>query len=62
MVRVERGSPAWHLGLREADLIAGVNRRDVRSVQELLAALRGATRPTVLNMVRRKYLFAIVLR
>jgi serine protease Do/serine protease DegQ len=62
VVRVERGSPAWNLGLRAGDLIAGVNRREVRSVQELMAALRRATRPIVLNIVRGEYLFAIVLR
>jgi S1-C subfamily serine protease len=62
VVRVERGSPAWNLGLREGDLIAAVNRRKVLSVQELMAALRAATRPIVLNVVRGEYLFAIVLR
>jgi serine protease Do/serine protease DegQ len=62
VVRVERGSPAWNLGLREGDVIAGVNRGRVQSVQELLAALRGATRPIVLNVVRGDYVFAIVLR
>jgi serine protease Do/serine protease DegQ len=62
VVRVERDSPAWNLGLREGDVIAAVNRRRVRSVEELAAALRGAPRPIVLNVVRGEYLFAIVLR
>ena len=62
VVRVERDSPAWNLGLREGDVLAGVNRRRVRSVDELVAALRGAARPVVINVLRGEYLFAIVLR
>jgi serine protease Do/serine protease DegQ len=62
VVRVERGSPAWNHGLRENDVIAAVNRRKVRSVQELSTALRQASRPIVLNIVRGDYVFAIVLR
>jgi serine protease Do/serine protease DegQ len=62
VVRVERDSPAWNLGLREGDVIAAVSRRRVRSVEELAAALRAAARPIVLNVARGEYLFAIVLR
>ncbi len=62
VVRVERDSPAWQHGLREGDLIAGVNRRRIRSVDELLEALRAASRPVVLNMVRGETMFAIILR
>jgi serine protease Do/serine protease DegQ len=62
VVRVLEGSPAWNHGLREKDLIAAVNRRKVRSVQELLAALRGASRPIVLSVIRGDYVFAVVLR
>jgi serine protease Do/serine protease DegQ len=62
VVEVERGSPAWNHGLREGDLIAAVNRRAVRSTRELVAALRDASRPIVLNVARGDYLFAIVLR
>jgi S1-C subfamily serine protease len=61
-VRVEPGSAAWSLGLREGDVIAGVNRRRVRSVDEMLAALRGARRPVILNVARGEVMFAIVLR
>src|SRR5690606_25990912 len=52
VVRVERNSPAWGLGLRDGDLIAGVNRRRVRSVEELLAALKRTPRPLYLQVVR----------
>jgi serine protease Do/serine protease DegQ len=59
---VAEGSPAWNHGLREKDQIAAVNRRKVRSVNELLAALRAATRPIALSVIRGDYVFAIVLR
>jgi serine protease Do/serine protease DegQ len=62
VVTVERGSPAWNHGLRAGDIIAGVNRRPVRTARELLAALSKASRPIVLNVVRGDYVFAIVLR
>jgi serine protease Do/serine protease DegQ len=62
VVRVERDSPAWNLGLREGDVIAAVNRRRVRNTDELVNALRGATRPIVMNVVRGEYVFAVVLR
>ena len=62
VVTVERGSPAWNHGLRPGDIIAGVNRRPVRTARELLAALSQASRPIVMNVVRGDYVFAIVLR
>lgn len=62
VVRVERGSPAWNHGLREGDVIAGVNRRKVRSVDELLGALKGAQRPVLLTIVRGDSVFALQLR
>jgi Do/DeqQ family serine protease len=62
VVTVEPGTPAWHHGLREGDIIAGVNRRPVRNVRELLSALSKAERPILLNVVRGDYVFAIVLR
>jgi serine protease Do/serine protease DegQ len=62
VVTVERGSPAWNHGLRAGDIIAGVNRRPVRTARELLTALSKASRPIVLNVVRGDYVFAIVLR
>ncbi len=62
VVSVERGSAAWNHGLRAGDVIAGVNRREVRNAQEFLTALRAAQRPIVLNVVRGEYLLAIVIR
>ncbi len=62
VVTVEPGSPAFEHGLRRGDVIAGVNRRPVRNVRELLSALSKAGRPILLNVVRGDYVFAIVLR
>jgi serine protease Do/serine protease DegQ len=62
VVGVAEGSPAWDHGLREKDIIAAVNRRKVHSVEELLKALRGASRPLVLSVIRGDYVFAIPLR
>jgi len=62
VVRVERNSPAWGHGLRDGDIIAGVNRRRVHSVEELLAALKTSQRPLFLQIVRGDTRFAIQLR
>jgi Do/DeqQ family serine protease len=62
VVRVERNSPAWGHGLRDGDIIAGVNRRRVRSVEELLAALKNTQRPLYLQIVRGDARFAIQIR
>jgi serine protease Do/serine protease DegQ len=62
VVRVQPKSPAWNHGLREGDVIAGVNRRKVRNTQELLSTLHGASRPIVLNMLRGDSVVNIVLR
>jgi Do/DeqQ family serine protease len=62
VVTVEPNSPAFGHGLRQGDIIAGVNRRPVRNVRELLSALSKAARPILLNVVRGDYVFAIVLR
>ena len=62
VVTVEPSSPAFGHGLRQGDIIAGLNRRPVRNVRELLSALSKAGRPILLNVVRGDYAFAIVLR
>ena len=61
VVDVTRGSPAWTHGLRAGDLIAGVNRTKVRSVAELLAALK-TSGPIVLTVLRGDAVFAVVVR
>lgn len=62
VVEVDPGSPAWKHGLRPGDVILGVNRRRVSSVQELVAALRGVDRPLVLNLARGDFGLSLVIR
>ena len=40
ILEVERGSPAWQVGLRAKDVIVAVNRTAVKDIQELDAALK----------------------
>ena len=58
---VEAGSAAFTAGLRPGDLIVGVNRRRVASVQELAKLLRGSGR-LALNVVRGDFQLTIILR
>ena len=62
VVSVEPRSPAWERGLREGDIVAGINRRLVRSASEFVSALSKAPRPVVINVVRGGHAVAIVLR
>ena len=59
---VEQGSRAWQAGLRAGDIIYGVNRRRIRSVAELVTALRGAEQGYVLNLLRGDFNLSIVIR
>jgi len=58
---VEAGSAAFTAGLRPGDLIVGVNRRRVASVQELANLLSGSGR-LALNVMRGDFQLTIVLR
>jgi Do/DeqQ family serine protease len=49
---VEQGSPAWQMGLRPGDMITAVNRKPVRSVEELNTALNDSQGQTAL-FIRR---------
>ena len=62
VVDVERGSAAWHHGLRAGDIIVGVNRRKVRSIEELGVQLRANPRPVGINIVRGDFEITLVLR
>jgi Do/DeqQ family serine protease len=60
VVAVEAGTPAFEHGLRPGDLIVGVNRRRVNSVEALAQRLRG--RGTIaLNVLRGDFLLTIVI-
>jgi len=58
---VEAGSPAFQRGLRQGDVIIGVNQRRVTSVPELSKALRASGR-LALNVVRGDFLLTMQLR
>jgi Do/DeqQ family serine protease len=62
VVDVERGSAAWHHGLRAGDIIVGVNRRKVRSIEELGVQLRANPRPVGINILRGDFEITLVLR
>jgi len=49
---VQRGSPAWQAGLRERDVVAAVNRKAVKSVDEFEKALKDGGRQVALSVKR----------
>jgi Do/DeqQ family serine protease len=49
---VEMGSPAWRAGLRPKDVVVGVNRKPVNSVDELSKELKESDRQTALFLKR----------
>jgi len=62
VVEVDRGSPAWNHGLRPGDIIVGVNRRKVATVNELASQMRASPRPLVLNLLRGDFEVTLVIR
>jgi Do/DeqQ family serine protease len=61
VTKVDPGSPAFGHGIRQGDLIIGVNERRVTTAQELSKALRASGR-LGLNVVRGDFLLTIQLR
>jgi serine protease Do/serine protease DegQ len=61
VTKVDPGSPAFGHGIRQGDLIIGVNQRRVTTTQELAKALRASGR-LGLNVVRGDFLLTIQLR
>ena len=59
---VERGSAAFQNGLRRGDVILGVGRQRVRTVDEFLTVLRNAEAPIRLSLVRGDTRLALVIR
>jgi serine protease Do/serine protease DegQ len=49
---VQRGSPAWQAGLREKDVVAAVNRKAVKNVDEFEKALKDGGRQVALSVKR----------
>ena len=62
VTKVDANSPAWLHGIRPGDIIVGVNRRKVRSVQEFLAVLQGSQDVIMLNLLRGDFRLTIVIR
>ena len=59
---VERASPAFQNGLRRGDVVYGVGRSRVRTVDELITALRNAEAPIRLALLRGEQRLALVIR
>jgi len=62
VANVEAGSPAWRNGLREGDVIVGVNRRRVTSVEEFKQALGRTRRALALDIIRGNTRLFLVIR
>ena len=62
VTKVEANSPAWQHGIRPGDIIIGINRRKVRSVQEFLAALKTGENVIMLSLLRGDFRLTIVIR
>jgi S1-C subfamily serine protease len=62
VTRIEPNSPGAKTGLRPGDALYGVNRSRVRSVAELLAALRKAERPLQIFLLRGDSRLTLTLR
>ena len=62
VTKVITDSPAWLHGIRPDDIILGVNRRKVRSVEEFLAVLQASEDVIILNLLRGDFRLTIIIR
>jgi len=62
VANVEPGSPAWRNGIREGDIVLGVNRIRVRNVDELSAALERSGTTVALDVLRGNTRIFIVVQ
>jgi Do/DeqQ family serine protease len=64
VAKVDVNSPAWMQGLRPGDIIYGVNRRRVRNVGDLMAALKAAAAEgqVAIGLVRGDFRITILVR
>ena len=60
--RVDQGSPAWRNGIREGDIVLGVNRVRTRDVDELAKALDSVGSTIALNVLRGDTRLFIVIQ
>ena len=59
---VERGSPAWNASLRKGDIILSVNRKPVKTMDDLRKALNHADKQILLNVQRGKTALFILIQ
>ena len=62
VVKVDQGSPAWEASLRRGDIILSVNRRPVKSMDDLRKALSHADKQILLNVQRGKTALFILIQ
>jgi len=62
VTKVDANSPAWLHGIRSGDIIVGINRKKVRSVQEFLTVLQANQDDIMLNLLRGDFRLTIVIR
>ena len=62
VVDVERGSPAWQIGLRKRDVIVAVNRRPVHDLEDFKSAVQAGENALLLNVRRGDAQVFIVIR
>jgi S1-C subfamily serine protease len=62
VTKADANSPAWLHGLRPGDIIVGVNRRKIRTVQEFLAVLQTSEDVIALNLLRGDFRLTLVIR
>jgi serine protease Do/serine protease DegQ len=62
VTKVDANSPAWMHGLRPGDIIVGVNRKKVRSVQEFLTAVQVSQDSIILSLLRGDFRLRIMIR
>jgi serine protease Do/serine protease DegQ len=62
VTKVDSNSPAWMHGLRPGDIIVGVNRKKVRSVQEFLTAVQASQDSIILSLLRGDFRLRIMIR
>lgn len=62
VTKVDANSPAWMHGLRPGDIIVGVNRKKVRSVQEFLTAVQASQDSIMLSLLRGDFRLRIMIR
>ncbi len=62
VVDVERGSPAWMAGLRKGDIIVSVNRRPVKTLEDVRRALKKGGKSILLNIRRGDGALFIVIQ